>query len=68
MSDKTSTPPPEAFNPIEDYLKKLRYAKSWIALHRPEKTEIERESLAHLFALDMITIPSLKMYETTTSL
>ena len=62
MSDQESAPHLIRLNPVEEYLAKLRHAKSWIAIHRPEKPEEERESLAHLVAMDIIEIPTLQMY------
>ena len=51
-------------NPVQDYIERMRYAKEWIAYYRPEKTEEARDSLAHLVAMDIISIPSLQMLKT----
>ena len=62
MSSQRSAPPLKRTSPVERYLAKFGHAKGWIAINRPEKSEEEKESLAHLVALDVITIPTLQMY------
>ena len=62
MSGQESAPPLARLSPVQEYLAKLRHAKSWIAINRQEKSEEERESLAHLVAMDIIEIPTLQMY------
>lgn len=61
MSKNTTNLQRNMINPVEDYLERVRYAIEWMKYYRPEKTEEERDSLAHLVAMDIITIPSLQM-------